>query len=35
MTANGVAAGTYFVRVRGRNRCGLGPASNEIALVVP
>jgi hypothetical protein len=35
MTAHGVAAGTYFVRVRGRNRCGIGPASNEIALVVP
>ena len=35
MTASGVAAGTYFVRMRGRNRCGIGPASNEIVLVVP
>ena len=35
MTAGGVGAGTYFVRVRGRNRCGLGPASNEVVLVVP
>jgi hypothetical protein len=34
LSASGVAAGTYFVRVRGRNRCGSGPASNEITLVV-
>jgi hypothetical protein len=27
-------AGTYFVRVRARNACGLGPASNEVTLVV-
>ncbi len=34
MSASGVGAGTYFVRVRGRNRCGTGPASNEVMLVV-
>jgi predicted phage tail protein len=27
-------AGTYFVRVRARNACGLGPVSNEVTLVV-
>jgi len=32
--AGGVAAGTYFVRVRGMNRCGVGPASNEIVIAV-
>jgi hypothetical protein len=33
-TANGVGAGTYYVRIRGRNRCGIGPASNEVVLIV-
>ena len=33
-TASGVAIGTYFVRVRGKNSCGIGPASNEVALAV-
>jgi hypothetical protein len=31
----GVAAGTYYVRVRGRDfQCGLGPASNEVTITV-
>jgi hypothetical protein len=34
MTANGVRAGTYYVRTRGRNRCGTGPASNEVVVIV-
>jgi subtilisin-like proprotein convertase family protein len=34
LTANGVGAGTYFVRTRARNTCGVGPASNEVAIVV-
>ena len=26
--------GTYFVRIRGRNPCGVGPVSNEIVVTV-
>ena len=26
--------GTYFVRLRGRNACGVGSASNEVVVVV-
>lgn len=33
-TANGVGAGTYYVRVRARSACGASAPSNEIALVV-
>ncbi len=32
--ANGVAAGTYFVRVRTVHACGIGDASAEVILVV-
>ena len=34
LTATGVAAGTYYVRIRARNSCGVGSPSNEITLVV-
>jgi plastocyanin len=33
-TASDVAAGTYFVRVRGKNNCGTSGASNEVTIVV-
>jgi hypothetical protein len=32
--AAGVARGTYYVRVKGRNAAGDGPVSAEIRLVV-
>jgi hypothetical protein len=35
VTARRVPPGTYYVRVRGRNRCGDGPASPERAVTVP
>ena len=35
LTAVGVGAGTYFVRVRGRNSCGVSAVSNEVIVVVP
>ena len=34
MTATGVAAGTYYVRVRARNACGTSVSSAEITLTV-
>jgi hypothetical protein len=32
--AAGVARGTYYVRVRGKNSCGMGAPSNEVIVVV-
>jgi hypothetical protein len=34
LTVPGVPAGTYYVRVRAGNALGLGPPSNEVAVVV-
>jgi hypothetical protein len=34
VTARRVPPGTYYVRVRGRNRCGDGPPSPEVAVPV-
>jgi hypothetical protein len=33
--ATRVPQGTYYLRVRGRNACGVGAASNEVVAVVP
>jgi hypothetical protein len=33
--ATSVPPGTYFVRVRGVNACGTGPASNELIVAHP
>ena len=33
--SRGVGRGTYYARVRGKNACGIGPASNEILVAVP
>ena len=35
LTAPGVGRGIYYIRVRGKNSCGIGPASNEIVVIVP
>ena len=35
LTAHGVGFGTYFVRIRAQDTCGVGPASNELVVVVP
>jgi hypothetical protein len=32
--ARRVPPGTYYVRVRGRNRCGDGPSSSETAVTI-
>jgi hypothetical protein len=34
LTVNNVPPGTYYVRVRGRDASGTGPASNEVTVVV-
>jgi hypothetical protein len=34
LTANGVGAGTYYVRIRAKSACGVGTTSNEIVLTV-
>jgi fibronectin type III domain protein len=34
LTATGVGAGTYYVRVHARNACGTGGGSNEVVVVV-
>jgi hypothetical protein len=34
MTATGVGAGVYYVRIRAKNACGMGGPSNEVVLVV-
>ena len=34
LTVTDVVPGTYYVRVRGGNACGTGPASNEIFLTI-
>jgi hypothetical protein len=35
LTATGVGRGTWYVRMRARNACGPGAASNEVIVVVP
>lgn len=35
VASSGVAPGTYYVRIVGVNEAGVGPASTEIAVVVP
>ena len=35
LAAHGVASGTYFVRAVAVNGAGAGPASPEIAVIVP
>jgi hypothetical protein len=35
LAAANVPAGSYYVRVYGKNGCGLSPASNEILMTVP
>jgi hypothetical protein len=34
LIAPNVGPGVYYVRVRGKNACGVGPASNEIVVIV-
>lgn len=34
LVARGIARGTYYIRVQGRNACGMGPGAN-LTVVVP
>jgi Tol biopolymer transport system component len=34
-TAAGVAPGNYYLQVRGKNACGIGPASNIVMAIMP
>jgi hypothetical protein len=34
LAAPGVGRGVYYVRVRGKNACGIGPVSNEVVVIV-
>lgn len=35
LVAPNVGRGLYYIRIRGKNNCGIGPASNEVLVVVP
>ncbi len=35
LAAPNVSRGLYYIRIRGKNGCGVGPASNEVTVIVP